>query len=101
MSSLLVVVLAQQAGAAAPDCPPLCAYDSKSRNGGCGVVTTLLNGTQGYVCPQALVFSAGFDSDMVLQRAPAKAAVYGVIFGVSSHEQCMGRSGLLAGLGIF
>ena len=29
------------------------------------------------MCPKALLFSTGFDSDMVLQRAPAKAAVYG------------------------
>ena len=65
---------------AAP-CPPACEYYSKSKKKGCGVVTKLPNGTQGYVCPKALAFSVGFDSDMVLQRAPAKAAVYGQMVG--------------------
>jgi hypothetical protein len=45
------------------------------------VYTRFPNGTSGYVCPQALVFSVGFDSDMVLQQAPAKAAVYGEMVG--------------------
>ena len=61
---------------AAP-CPPACAFYKK----GCGVVTKLPNGTQSYVCPKALAFSVGFDSDMVLQRSPAKAAVYGELIG--------------------
>ena len=79
--ALLLAALAGQSGAAPPDCPAWCAYNSKARNGGCGVVTKLPNGTQGYVCPQALAFSVGFDSDIVLQRAPAKAAVYGQLVG--------------------
>ena len=36
---------------------------------------------EGFVCPKALQFSVGFDSDMVLQRSPAKAAVYGQMVG--------------------
>ena len=60
-----------------PPCPPSCAYDAAKK--GCGVHTTLPDGSSGFVCPKALLFSVGFDSDMVLQRAPAKAAVYGTM----------------------
>ena len=78
----LGVVLAAQAAATPkpappyPPCPPSCAaWSDKPR--GCGIPTTLPNGTAGFVCRKALLFSAGFDSDMVLQRAPVTAAVYG------------------------
>ena len=78
----LVIALGAAQAAATPKpptppmpCPPSCAYSDKPR--GCGIPTTLPNGTAGFVCPKALLFSTGFDSDMVLQRAPAKAAVYG------------------------
>jgi len=60
-------------------CPPQCAYNSHFR--GCGIRETLANGSTGFVCPKALLFSVGFDDDMVLQRAPAKAAVYGHVVG--------------------
>ena len=62
-------------------CPPSCAYDSSYRHPGCGIYTHLANGSYGFVCPKALLFSTGFDSDMVLQRAPAKAAIYGHLVG--------------------
>ena len=46
-----------------------------------------------------IFFSGVFTDHVVLQREPAKAAVYGVIFGVSSHEQ-WGGLGCLRCLGI-
>jgi hypothetical protein len=66
-------------------CPPACLWDTHWRQ--CGQVTRLPNGTNVGTCPQALVFSVGFDSDMVLQRAPAKAAVYGQLFQAGSSDQ--------------
>ena len=81
---LVVVALCVGGALAAPPtpCPPSCAFDAHSK--GCGVPTTFPNGTDGFVCPKALLFSAGFDSDMVLQRAPAKAAVYGLMVAATA-----------------
>ena len=62
-----------------PSCPNQCGYNAHFK--GCGVRTTLANGSSGFICPKALLFSVGFDSDMVLQRSPAKAAVYGQMVG--------------------
>lgn len=47
---------------------------------GCGVQQQLENGTWYFTCPPAVVFSSGFDSDMVLQR-DATTAVYGQVVG--------------------
>lgn len=57
------------------DCPIGCDYDQK--NHCCGVKNSV---TGSCSCPTSVVFSAGFDSDMVLQQAPAKSAVYGLAF---------------------
>lgn len=62
-----------------PSCPSQCGYDAHFK--GCGVRTTFANGSSGFICPKALLFSVGFDSDMVLQRSPAKSAVYGQMVG--------------------
>lgn len=62
-----------------PACPPQCGYNSHFK--GCGVLTQEPNGSSGFHCPPSLLFSAGFDSDMVLQRAPQKAKVYGQMLG--------------------
>ena len=78
---------AAAAAAAAPppppptplSCPSQCAYNSHFR--GCGLYEKFANGSKGFVCPKALHFSVGFDSDMVLQQAPAKAAIYGQMVG--------------------
>ena len=58
-------------------CPAACEWDAHRKC--CGVYTSSVDPEQPgtCACPPSLLFSAGFDSDMVLQRAPAKAAVYG------------------------
>jgi hypothetical protein len=61
-----------------PTCPINCAYNYHFK--GCGVRVQFANGTSGWQCPKALLYSVGFDTDMVLQRG-AKAAVYGQILG--------------------
>ncbi len=68
-------------------CPPACLWDEHFRV--CGQTSRLENGTTVGTCPQALVFSVGFDSDMVLQRAPAKAAVYGQLFQAGASDQAV------------
>jgi hypothetical protein len=68
-------------------CPPACLWDEHFRV--CGQTSRLGNGTTVGTCPQALVFSVGFDSDMVLQRAPAKAAVYGQLFQAGARDQAV------------
>ena len=64
-----------------PDCPIACPYDHHHKT--CGK-----NG----VCPPSVVYSAGFDSDMVLQRSggaggagdTSAAAVYGLVSSPSA-----------------
>lgn len=59
-----------------PDCPIACPYDHHHKS--CG---------KDGVCPPSIVYSAGFDSDMVLQRSggaggdggTSAAAVYGLV----------------------
>ncbi len=65
-----------------PPCPVSCAYNHHFN--GCGVMTHLANGSTAFVCPPSVVFSVGFDSDMVLQR-DAITAVYGQLLSTNSE----------------
>eukprot|EP00040_Diaphanoeca_grandis_P030561 m.180807 g.180807 ORF g.180807 m.180807 type:complete len:694 (-) comp32036_c8_seq1:248-2329(-) len=62
-----------------PQCPPSCPYNPHFRC--CGSNTKFPNGTQTCTCPKSVAFSVGFDSDMVLQRAPQSSSVYGQLLG--------------------
>ena len=64
-----------------PPCPVSCAYNHHFN--GCGVMSHLPNGSTAFVCPPSIVFSAGFDSDMVLQRN-VTTAVYGQLLSSNS-----------------
>ena len=82
MLPLRMLVTAMFAGVSAaqpPDpednCPVGCDYDRK--HSCCGIKNPVTGSCK---CPSSVIFSAGFDSDMVLQQAPAKAAVYGLAF---------------------
>ena len=78
------------AAAAAPPpapCPPACAWDQHNKC--CGVYAPSPDPEKPPTCscPAALLFSAGQDNDMVLQRAPAKAAVYGRALEASAQVE--------------
>lgn len=76
--SLILVVPVAQCLANLHDndkCPPSCEWQDTKQC--CGIWDENIGKCY---CPPSLVFSAGFSSDMVLQRAPAKSAVYGVAF---------------------
>jgi hypothetical protein len=83
------------AGLAPPPapCPPACGYDQQHKC--CGVYTSSAGGGS-CVCPASVLFSAGIDNDMVLQRAPAKAAVYGSVLelGAAVEVTVEGGSGM-------
>jgi hypothetical protein len=87
MMSVVVFIAAGLAPPHAP-CPPACNYDQQHRC--CGVYA---GGS--CTCPSSVLFSAGIDNDMVLQRAPAKAAVYGSVLelGATVEVTVEGGSG--------
>jgi sialate O-acetylesterase len=84
-AALLVLATGAETDAAAaappppPDpeggCPVGCAYNEKRAC--CGGFNSV---TGKCTCPASVAFSAGFGSDMVLQQAPARSAVYGMAF---------------------
>jgi sialate O-acetylesterase len=83
MLPLLLSVVHIAAGLTPPPapCPPACDYDQQHKC--CGVYTSSASGGS-CSCPSSVLFSTGIDNDMVLQRAPAKAAVYGSVLEVGA-----------------
>ena len=79
LSCVCMATAAAAASAPPPPCPPACAWDPHRKC--CGVYDGI-DGTCS--CPAAVLFSVGQDSDMVLQRAPAKAAVYGSVLALGA-----------------
>jgi hypothetical protein len=68
-------------------CPPACAWDQHHKCCGVQHSSSDPEAQPTCVCPPALLFSAGQDNDMVLQRAPAQAAVYGVALELGSQVE--------------
>jgi hypothetical protein len=66
-----------------PPCPPSCTFNTAGGAKGCGARVKLANGSAAFECPKSLLFSIGFDSNMVLQR-DATTAVYGQMIGTGA-----------------
>ena len=76
--ALLALGTAALATPPAP-CPPACAWDGHRKCCGTWAPSPDPETPGTCSCPPSVLFSAGIDSDMVLQRQPAKAAVYGLV----------------------
>lgn len=79
LAAALGMLLALVSSLPPPSCPPACAWDAHRKC--CGVWSPSPDPEHAGTCqcPAGVLFSAGVDNDMVLQREPAKAAVYGAL----------------------
>ena len=84
------VSISARAEAPPPPCPPACALDQHHKC--CGLHQSTPDGESSCSCPPAILFAAGIDNDMVLQRATsengmAKAAVYGSVLQAGAEVE--------------
>jgi hypothetical protein len=87
-SSMVSLVQTHQTVATPPPspCPPNCPLTTNGGHKGCGESVKYANGSVTFECPKTLLFSVGFDSNMVLQR-DATTAIYGQMIGNGGGAQ--------------